>query len=159
MARRPPVTLSETIVDPRDMIREYLVLSAIAVVSAWVAIAAPSAFSIAVAVVAVTFVFAAGLAASPGSLRLRVDDDGLTIRAFFVFARRIPWSAVGSIEVAEGWQGETVAVEVTGAAGEGAILGLPVDPGLGSRAFVTGFGLTPIELRDLLRDRRDGVGA
>jgi hypothetical protein len=159
MARRPPVTLSEAVVDARDLMREFLVLTAIAAVCVWVAFDAPSAFSVAIAAVAVVFVSAGGLAAAPGSLRLTVSDDGLTLRAFFVFVRRIPWSAVGSIEVAEGWQGETVAVEVNGAAGEGTILGLPVDPGLGSRAFVTGFGLTPIQLRDLLRERRDGAGA
>ena len=159
MARRPPVRLSEAIVDVRDMVREYLVLTAIAAVCAWVAIDAPSGVSIAIAGVAVTFAAVAGLAAAPGSMRLVVDDDGLTLRAFFVFVRRIPWSAVGSIEVAEGWRGETVAVEVNGPAGERTILGLPIDDGLGSRAFVTCFGLTPIELRDLLRDRRDGAGA
>ncbi len=156
---RPPVTLSEAIIDPRDLVREYLVLTAIAAVAVWVAIDAPSAFSIAIAGVAVIFASAGALAAAPGSLRLTIGDDGLKLRAFFVFVRRIPWSAVGSIEVAEGWQGETVAVEVNGAPGERTILGLPVDPGLGSRAFVTCFGLTPLELRDLLRDRRDGAGA
>ena len=153
---RPPVTLSEAIVDARDLIREFLVLTAIAAVCVWLAIDAPSIVSVAIAAVAVTFVSAGVLAAAPGSLRLTISDDGLTIRAFFVFVRRIPWSAVGSIEVAEGWQGETVAVEVNGAAGERTIIGLPVDPDLGSRAFVTCFGLTPLDLRDLLRDRRDG---
>ena len=157
MVRRPPTVLNEAIVDPRDMIREYIVMTAIAAVAIWVAVDAPSVFSIGVAVVAVSFVLVAAAAATPWALRLRLDDDAVTIRAFFVIARRIPWSDVGEIEVAEGWQGETVAVEVGGAVGARTIFGLPIDPTLGRRAFAGCFGLTPADLRDLLVERRDAA--
>ncbi|MDK9695982.1 MAG: PH domain-containing protein [Siculibacillus sp.] len=150
----PPIRLRDAIVDPRDMVREYLVLTAVAAICVVVALGNPTFLSVGFAVVAVAFITVAGAAATPGSLRLTIDDTGLTIRTFFVFVRRIRWSDVGEIDVAEGWQGETVAVEVSGEAGEGTIFGLPIDPSLGRRAFVTTFGMAPSELRTLLRDRR-----
>lgn len=157
MVRGSPVILNEAIVEVRDMIREYLVLGAVAAATVWVAIDAPSVFSIAVAAVAVAFVSLAGLAALPGSVRLVVDDAAMTLRVLAVFVRRIPWSDVGAIEVAEGWQGETVSVEVGGDIGTRTILGLPIDPTLGRRAFVGRFGLAPADLRDLLVARRDAA--
>ena len=155
MASVPPIRLSEAIVEPRDMKREYLVLLAIAAISVAVAVDTPTGFSIAVAAIAAVFVGIAVLAALPGSIRLLVDDDGIELRTFFLLARRVPWSAIGAIEVAEGWQGETVALEVNGAPNERTILGLPIDPGLGRRAFVTTFGLEPADLCARLCDRRD----
>ncbi len=154
MASRPPVRLCEAIVDLGRMVREFLVLAAIAAVTIWVAIDVPNIFSIAVAAVGVAFVSVAVAAATPGSACLTVDDAGLTIRIFYLFRRRIRWGDVGSIEVAEGWQGETVALDVGGEVGARTILGLPIDPGLGRRAFVTTFGLEPAALCALLRDRR-----
>jgi hypothetical protein len=152
-----PIRLSEAVVDPFELKREYLVLVAIAVVCVFIASQDPSIVSIGVAVVAGLFVGFAVVAALPGSLRLRVDDDGLDLRAFFLLRRRIPWSAIAAIDVAEGWQGETVAVEVTGDADAGTIIGLPVDPGLGRRAFATTFGLEPAALCALLGDRREAA--
>jgi hypothetical protein len=158
MASRPPVRLREAIVDPRRMVREYLVLAAVAAVCLWVAIDAPNVFSIAVAGVGFAFVSVTAVAATPGSTSLTVDDVGLTIGVFYLFRRRIPWADIGAIEVAEGWQGETVALEVGGEIGSRTIFGLPVDPGLGRRAFVTTFGLEPADLCALLRDRRAAAG-
>ena len=152
-----PIRLTEAIVDPGDLKREYLVLVAIAAICVFVAVDTPGPFSIAIAVVACVFVAVAVLAALPGSIRLAIDDGGIELRAFFLLRRRIPWSAIVAIDVADGWQGETVALEVTGAANEATILGLPIDPGLGRRAFVTTFGLEASDLAALLRRRRDAA--
>ena len=157
MPPAPPIRLRDEIVDPRQLIREYLVLVAIAAITVVVAVDAPGAFSIAIAGIAVLFVLFALLAAVPGSIALTIGDAGLEVAAFFVVIRRIPWSAIGAIEVAEGWQGETVAIEVGGDIGERTILGLPLDPTLGRRAFVTTFGLEPAELHARIVARRDAA--
>ena len=157
MPTDPPIRLRDAIVDPRGLIREYLVIVAIAAITVAVAVDAPNAVSVGIALVAAAFALFALAAALPGSITLTLGDAGLEVVAFFVVARRIPWSAVGAIEVAEGWQGETVAIEVGGEAGERVILGLPLDPTLGRRAFVTTFGLTPADLRARIVDRRDAV--
>lgn len=153
------VRLNEPIVALREILREFLVILAIAGIAGGVAVESPGPTSIGIAVVAGAAFLIVLVAILPFSVRLRVDDEGLRVVAFLVFARSIPWSAIGTIEVAEGWSGETVAIDVHGPAGEGVVLGLPVDPTLGRRAFVTTFGLGAERFAELLRTRRDAVHA
>ena len=142
--------LEEPLIDLRAARRETVMIAVIGAVVVAVAVVDPSPFAIAVAVVAGVAAGAVAVAALPSALRLTIDGDGFELRLVSVYRRRIPWSAVGAIEIAEGWSGPCVAVELRGPGGEGTIPGLPVDPTLGRRAFASSFGLEPEALRDLL---------
>ncbi len=149
--------LSEPLIDLRAARREAVVIVAITVVVVAVAVVDPAPFAIAVAVVAGVAATVVAVAALPSALRLTIDAEGFELRLLSVLRRRIPWSAVGGIEVEQGWSGPCVVVELRGPAGEGTIPGLPIDPTLGRRAFASSFGLEPEALRDLLLAGRDAV--
>ena len=154
---RRPLRLRGPIVSARALAREYLIMAAIAAVTVAVAIEEGGVVAIGIAIVSVAFLAVVGLAATPASNRLIVDRDGLHLRLMLVFDRTIPWSAIGAIDVVEGWSGETVAIDVAGPAGEGIVLGLPIDPALRRRCFVSTYGHTPAVFRDLLIARRDAA--
>lgn len=151
------VRLGEPLIDLRAAWRETSVISAIIVVVIVVAVLDRHPLAFAVAGVATIAAAIVAIAVTPAAARLTIDADGFELRTLLVLRRRIPWSAVGSIAVVEGWSGATVAIDLDGPAGEGTILGLAVDPTLGRRAFASTFGLEPAAFRDLLVARRDAA--
>ena len=90
------------------------------------------------------------LAVTPQANTLRLDRDGFRIRAFGVFSRFVPWSAVREVETGDGWAGGSLIVDLDETANQGLIVGLPHDAELVRRSFADHYGLDAEELATLM---------